>query len=224
MLCLVKISDASFPYATTKYSFSTIYTNLYMILILCITVSQIIFGSEHQNHTLKNSISYGISRSKILCGKMVVQVLYSLICFFIVMGVYILSAYLLLEHSGSMYLTILIKGCLSGIPFFLCALAIGTMTFSLFESTGLAIGIAMTILLVVPILLSQLAMKFEFFYELSKLMPVTNLSDYSFADDGTFHAAWIHQSGMLRSYFLGFLEAGIFFLIGIIGFRKKEIK
>ena len=224
LLCVVKISDDAFPYATTEFSFSTIYTNLYIILILCITVSHIIFGSEYQNHTLKNSISFGISRSRILCGKMIIQVLYSLICFLVVIGVYILSAYLFLENSGSLYLEILLKGCLSGIPYYLCALAIGTMTFSLFESTGLAIGVAMLILAVVPVLLSQLAMKYDFFYELSKLMPITNLSDYSFSDDGTFHAAWLNQSGMVRSYFLGFIEAVIFFLISMTGFRRKEIK
>ena len=95
-LAAVAHNEESFPYATTKFAIGLYLGSFQAVFLLCITVASIVFGNEYTNHTLKNSISYGINRSSIYFGKLIVEILYAFIAFAIITGIDIGSAYLLL--------------------------------------------------------------------------------------------------------------------------------
>ena len=124
VLAAVKATEATFPYANTYFAFSCFYSNLIIVFFLCISVAASVFGNEHSNHTMKNSISYGISRGNIYFGKLIIEVVFALISFAIITGIDILTAYLLLENSGIEHLYLLLKVCLLVMPLLLCAIAV----------------------------------------------------------------------------------------------------
>lgn len=64
--------DSTFPYNNTKYAFSSLYANMKIPMVLCVCVVNLIFGQEYKNHTLKNTISFGISRNAIYLSKFLI--------------------------------------------------------------------------------------------------------------------------------------------------------
>lgn len=219
----VGAGDAKFSYDTTAFSFSTIYSNLYFILILCITVSTIIFGEEFQNHTLKNSISFGISRRTIILSKMILEILYAIIAFIIIIGCFIGSAYLLLENSGSIQLEYLLKGCIAGIPLFIFVLALCNTLYALVEKTGLCVGIATIIILVFPLVVNEFANRYDIARKIAEYLPLNMISAYRFTETG-FTADWLNPNVILKYYGVGLIYSAIALIIGLIIFRNKEIK
>lgn len=222
LLYAIKTQDPSFRYATTGFSYSNIYTNLYIIYFLCVSVCTMIFGNEYQYHTFKNSVSYGVSRSTVYIAKTLLQIIYSLIAFVIIIGCFIISGELLLSGDGTEKL-ILIRSCFAGLPFFICAICICTAIFSVFESTGISVGAAAVIMLVIPIIIMQLAQKFEIFAQIMKYIPIAIMGDYE-VGLGWFEPMWKTGGGMAHCYIVGLVEAAVFFIAGYTIFRKKEIK
>ncbi len=215
--------DVNFSYNTTEFAFSMIYTNLYFILVLCITVSAIIFGEEFQNHTLKNNVSFGISRGTIFVSKMILELVYALIAFAFILGCFIGSAYLLLENSGLVELEHLLKGCLAGIPLFIFVLALCNTLYALVEKTGLSLGIAVIIIIVIPIIINEFANRYEVAQRIGEYLPINMISAYRYTEAG-FSADWLKSDVILKYYGVGLLYSVIALIIGFIIFRKKEIK
>lgn len=225
VLTVVNASNRNFPYATTKFSISMYCGYIVLIFLLCIVVAAMIFGNEHGNHTLKNSVSYGIARGKIYFGKLLVEILYSLTAFLIITAVYIGTAYLLLEDSGIDYLVLLIKTCFAAVPLFL--MVIGTTNCFLFimESTGASITSTVGLLLAFPLVCNLLAMKFKPFAELTKFLPYNLINSIGF-DTDKFQVLllWEGKSGYLYYWLIGVGELLLLSIIGYVVFRKKEIK
>lgn len=225
ILAAVKYADINFQWATTKFSFSNLYTSMSMVFVLCITVTTIVFGNEHNSHTMKNSISYGISRGVLYFGKLITQFIYSAIAFSIIVGIYVISGYLLLEDSGIQELEILARTTLGSLPLLLFALAATNCFIFVLDSIASAIAATCGLILALPLATSMLGMKFEFFKNLSNILPY-NVINYNEFDqiDQVIKFYWDKPSGMCETWFLGILQMLLITLIGFIIFRKKEIK
>lgn len=225
VLFFVNRMEPTFPYASTQFAFSCFYSSLVFVFILCIWVSTSVFGNEYFNHTMKNSISYGINRVNIYLGKLIVEMVYAMIAFTIITAIYIGSAYLLLENSGIENLMLLLKSCFVAMPLLLCAIAVTNCFLFLMESNGGAIGAVVGLLFALPIITSFLGMKFKVFAEISKIMPYNMLNNMKF----DYHKIemtlpWSGNSGYFYYWLIGILELIIITVIGIFLFRKKEIK
>jgi len=225
ILAVVKSAEETFPYATTKYSLGLIYTDFVIILFLCISLASMVFGNEHGNHTMKNSISYGISRGTIYFGKLIVEIIYSIIAFVVICGIHTASAYLLLEDSGSGHLMLLLKASLAAVPVFLSALGISNCFLFILESTGAAIGAISGILLLLTLAINMLAMKFSFFFEVSRYLPLNLLNNLGY-DRENFQLIFPFDNGngYLNYWLIGLAELIVISAIGFIVFRKKEVK
>jgi ABC-type transport system involved in multi-copper enzyme maturation permease subunit len=225
VLAAVKATDEKFPYATTKFSLGLFYSDFMMVLLLCIAVAAIIFGNEHNNHTMKNSISYGISRGKIYCGKLIVELLYAFAAFILITGIYIGSSYLLLENSGSGHLELLFETSFAVLPLLIFAVGATNCFLFLLESTGSSIGAVVGLLMGLPLVCNLLGMKFKLFADFANLLPYNMINAMQFdSDKYQLTLLWTGNAGYRNYWLIGIAELLLISWIGLLGFNKKEIK
>ena len=67
-----------------------------------------LYEDERKNGNLKNTVAFGISREKIFVGKCVTAVLLASVLMAVTLCAYIVSAWLLLEHTGPTTLQVLL--------------------------------------------------------------------------------------------------------------------
>lgn len=225
VLAAVSASESKFPYATTAFSFGNVDTSMSLVYILCLTVTGIVFGNEYANHTLKNSISYGINRASIYFGKFIVEVIYAIFAFTIIIGIHILSAYLLLENSGGKELEALIRACLASLPLLISGLATMNCFAFMIENNGGSVAASCGIMIALPLVSNLLGMKFVLFKKLSEVLPWNILSDnkYDEVKDAVI-LYWDSAKGFKNCWLIGIAETVIIIIIGFLVFRKKEIK
>ncbi len=225
VLAAVKQSDGTFPYATTKFAFSLAYTGISMVYILCIVVSNMIYSNEYRNNTMKNCVAYGIPRETIYFGKFIMQLIYSVIALFVIIGIYITSAYLLLENSGAAELGILIRTCFAAMPLLIVGLATMNCAVFMIEGSGAAVTAALGLMVGLPTVCNLLAMRFQTFKHLSDVLPwnILNYNGYDPASQETI-LYWSTQEGLRNCWIIGILETILLIAVGYAVFRKKEIK
>ncbi len=225
VLAAVKTTDSHFPYATTKFSFSNAYSNYAMVFILCIMVAIMIFGNEHGNHTMKNCVTYGIPRGTIYLGKLIVQVIYAIIAFVIIIGVHIISAYCLLENSGPKEFELLIRTSLACLPFLIFGLATTNAFAFILESTGSAVAASCGIMFAFPLICNLLAKRFLAFEKLSEFLPLNIISSIEYDQaEGALKMYWDTTAGFRNCWVFGIIQTVLIAGIGYLLFRKKEIK
>jgi len=225
VLAIVNSTDSNFGYATTSFAFTNVETNMIMIFLLCIMVSNMVFGNEHNNHTMKNCISYGISRGTIYFSKLIVQILYAMVAFTIIIGSHVISSYLLLENSGPQSLELLLRTCFACLPFFLFGLAVTNCFVFIIESVGGAIAASCGVMIVIPLICGLLGMRFSFFEKLGNILPsnIINGGGYDPVKQEIFFY-WSTNAGLAKCWIYGMIQMILFVLIGFVLFRKKEIK
>jgi ABC-type transport system involved in multi-copper enzyme maturation permease subunit len=196
-----------------------------IVYILCISVSLLVFGNEHSNHTMKNTVTYGIPRGNIYFGKIFVQIMYAIIAFAIIAGVHVSSSYLLLENSASNDLNIYIRTFLACLPFFVFGLACANTFSFILEGSGGAVAASSGIMLAFPLVCNLLGMKFEVFAELGKLLPanIINFTHYDAAAEAMI-MYWDTSAGFANCWLYGMVQTIIIVTIGYLLFRRKEIK
>lgn len=225
LLAVVAHNEPNFPYATTDFALSLFYTGLSIVFLLCITVASIIFGNEHTNHTLKNSISYGINRGSIYFGKLIVEMIYALIAFAIITGVDIGSAYLLLEDSGPESLEVLFRTSFVALPQLLFALAATNCFLFIIESNGAAIAAIIGLTVAYPIVNGYLGLKFDIFAKLNRILPWNIVNNIVFDHEKmSLIQPWAGKDGYTNSWLFGILQMVLLVLIGFVVFRRKEVK
>lgn len=225
VLAVTKAGESSFQYATTRFSLSMFYTHLNYIFVLCVVVTSIIFGNEHTNHTMKNSISYGISRGSIYFGKLIVIAAYSFIAFTIITGIHIGAAYLLLDNSGTLELVKLLHVFSVALPLFLFVLAASTCFLFSIENNGGGIVAIIGLVIVFPQISNLLGLKFEFFKELTKILPWSMMNNIGFVNNTSkLLLPWAGTAGYVNYWLFGIGQVLLFTAIGFMVFRKKEIK
>lgn len=225
VLGLVRYSDSRFPYGNTAFSIGNFISSMSFVFFLCITVSYMIFGSEYTNHTMKNSISYGIDRGTLYFGKLIVEIIYSMIAFVIITGAHVASAYLLLENSHQNEMMVLLKMFVACLPIFLFVLAATNCFAFIMESNGASISTNLGVLLVIPLVSSLLGMKFEIFAKFSKILPYTMIQNISInMHPFSLVLPWKGNAGYYNCWIAGIIQMFLFMLIGYIIFNKKEVK
>ena len=225
VLAAIKARDAAFPYATTKFSFMNIYANLPFLFMLTIAVGFMVFSNEFQSHTMKNTISFGITRRTVYCSKFIVEILYAVIALLIIMGVHIASSYLLLENSGIKRTVELLRALLAALPLLINGIAITNAMLFCIEGTGGAIGAAIGIMMGLPTVCSILGMRFDVFVKIGSYLPYNILSEVHFDEaTGSMVTYWDTALGMGKCWMIGLAESLVVLLIGYYFFRKREIK
>lgn len=224
VLAAVKHTEPDFGYANTSFSIANFISSISVVYILCIMVASMIFGNEHNNHTMKNSVSYGISRGTIYFGKLIVEIIYAIAAFVIITGFHVGSTYLLLEHSNLNEFNELFRLFLVCIPLLLFALAATNCFVFIIEGSGAATGAAVGLLVAFPIVNNYLGMKFVLFRKLSEILPWNIIGNMSIMDPYRLVLPWSGNAGYYNPWLYGILQMVLISLIGYVIFRKKEIK
>jgi ABC-2 type transport system permease protein len=224
LLAIVKLSEPDFPYATTYFAISLMISNVMIVYFLCITVSNMIFGNEHTNHTLKNTISYGISRSTIYFGKLIVQIVYAFLAFTLIVGCYIGSSYLLLENSGPEIMELLFKMYAAVVPMFLFALAATNCFTFIMDSAAGSIAATCGLMIGFPIVTGFLGMKFEFINKISNITPWNLIGNIDIDFENYVLTLFWQENGHVKYWIAGLAQMLIVVIVGFVVFRKKEIK
>lgn len=218
-------TDVSFPYNNTKFAFSSLYASMKIPMYLCICVVSLIFGQEYKNNTLKNTISFGISRSAIYLCKLLMTLVYALIVAVFVISAFIISAYILLENSGIEYLTTLIKAIIASIPLLLISLTIANCFYFITDKEMSAIGYWATIVVIIPSLLSMAGHKSEICNTIASYMPVKLISDITLNEKtNDLILGFVTKEGIIKSIGVAIIFCSIFYFIGLEIFKRKEIK
>jgi len=218
-----KIADSTFPYGTTKFSLGTLSGSIQMLLIICLVIASVVFAGEFKNNTIKNVISFGISKTQMYVGKYIVTLLFAFLLMPVVAFMYALSAYLLLDNSGSQYLIVFIKAIVINIPIYISCITLGMALFFAVQNEVTGYWIWGTIIVIVPMVLALIGLKVDLLADIAKWLPWNLVAAGSMTDNGYVYE-WATFSGAVKSIISGVGFSIVFFVIGITTFRKTEIK
>lgn len=218
-------SQGDFPYGNTKFSLSSFYTYMGLLMLISVYLVSLTFGQEFKNSTLKNSISFGISRSKIYLGKLLVEVVICTINFVLISSVYAIAAYVMLEDSGIIYLQDFITALVAGFPLLLVCVTAANCFFFMFDNEATAVAVWSIIIVFIPSLILLTGRKIIILEKISKWIP-WNIAGVATYDPilGRIIMPWNSSDGFIRCFIVGVIGVAFFYTLGLIMFKKKEIK
>lgn len=222
-LTLSVFSGDGFPYAITRFPISFLLSGLTVLLMAGMAAADVLFGDEYKNGTLKNVVSYGISRTEFFIGKCLVTAVMALVSMVIVLACFIGSAYLLLEHTDPQLTITTLKGILINLPAAFAALILGVALLCICKKELYAVGCWFTVYWVIPYILFLLGFRFPIFRKIAGWCPWIYLSGEAEATFSHYSALWETPQGMAKCLIAGFVGILIFFVTGVAAFRKREI-
>ncbi len=190
-------------------------------LYLLMLVADIVFSEQYKYNTLKNEVSFGLSRLRIYLGKLIAAVLTAVVLSVLMVVGYILLAFLMFptgeEFIGSLQTFGL--SLLMSIPLWLGGLGFFTMLqFMLKGSTAASIVYVMLIAILGSGFLELMEVFIPTLEPAAKLVRIISLSTpFNFLNQ------YGPKALMGYSWALGMSWLVLSTVMGIIGFRKKEI-
>ena len=216
----------SFQYNTTAFSFSMVYYGGFQfVLVLTLALSAIIFGNEFKNKTINNSVAFGCSREMLFIGKLLVTLVCSLVCLVAVIGALLGSGYLLLRHDGMEDAARVLRAVASCTPILICGACGAVSLFYVLGSETKGSWIWCLLIFGVTGAVSLLGMKFELFARLSSWMIYNIVTEnHTNPDTGLTVMVWETAEGLRRCIMAGVMGTLVFFVLGLAGVHKKELK
>lgn len=194
-------------------------------LIFTLSLVGIIQGREAKNHTLKNTVSFGISRESIYFGKALVEVLISTICYILISAAFIISGLLFLENNETDALNELIRALIGAYPLLLVGGMVSHFLYFIEENETKVVILWSVIIFVIPLLLKMLGKRIDICLTLYRLTPLGLIGIQEV--DKVNHVllmSWSTGEGMFKCFIVGIIEVMIFYILGLKIFKKREIK
>ncbi len=200
------------------------------VTYLMLITTDIVFSDEYKHGTFKNVISYGVPRWQVYFGKLCVSILITALFGAVILGVFMLSAFLsvpMSEQSG--YVLQWFWAYLGGaIPIWVSGICLAVMLFSIVRSSTAASFIYAGILAFLgPIMLILEYYVSDFFASVHAWLPMSVMDSWSacmMKIDIT-QVNTVFSTGLFaHSWAVGVLWIVGTCLVGYLVFRKKEIK
>lgn len=211
-----------FSYGTFRFSLNNFTSMIYIMLIMGAVVSGCLFLDDRRNGVMKNAVAYGISREKIFLGKCIVAFCFTFLVLCAVTGVYIGSAYLLLDNPEWLPVREMLMGIASSLPSAAGALILMMLLGSIYEKELTAAIWWAVIYYVIPMVCSILGLRLAFFAKISSWMPYTFLNSEAIVTLADYECLWDTPEGFARCMISGLAGIVIFTVFGIWRFRKQE--
>lgn len=194
------------------------------IYFLTLIIVDNIFSEEYKHHTLKNTISMGVDRRNIYMGKFIVEIIYAVISFIIIIGVLFLSSYFLLGfETGALGMNTaeIIKWfavkTIAIFPILITGIALANfLAFLINNNTYFAFAFVGMMFLPSKIV-SIFAMFNPNLGELINILP-SHIFDMMPTE------GYVAGDIIMRSYIMGIVYVVIFSVVGIILFKRKEVR
>lgn len=217
-------SEANFPYSTTKFSLSSLYSSMTVPMFITLAMASILFGQEYKTGTLKNAVSFGIARKTLFLGKFIVSWLVSLVSFLLISLSHIVFAYLLLENSGMVYLREMLFALLACLPIFTLSLMFAHTLAFLFENDWLISGVWLLVMVVMPQTLALIGKRVPLVKVISSWQPHTIIKNANYDPVANkIILNWGNPDILLKCFLVGIVGAILCYVVGSQLFEKKEI-
>ena len=196
---------------------------------ICLLTADIVFAGQYKNSTLKNEVSFGLSRTQIYLGKFIAQTLLSIIYLVVMMGFYlgVCAVILPLESSAPAFysvpeaLAIVGYFLAAGIPLWIGAQAVACMCQFLLQGEMTASFLYVGIILMLESILQVIGALsggtvWDILSKICAHLPRPML-------DGA-KAVVGDWSYMGKAWIVGVFWVVMCTAIGLYAFNKKEIK
>lgn len=215
--------DPEFPYATTAFALGNEYRSMNYLLLIVLVLSAYLDDNEYRQHTMKHSVAFGISRNTIYFARLITQMIVSVVIYILMNVLLVGVSFTLLHHSNVGELNELLRATAAGVPLFLAALAISHCFIMNTESIVSAESFAVSIILILPLIMNMLGRQIEFIEKLAYWLPY-NLATPFFDENSMMQLVWNMPNGMFHCYLSGIVFFLFFTFIGLVLFRKREVK
>lgn len=203
-----------------RNEFSNMISILGMTVILglfaVVIISDMVFSDQYKHNTLKNEVSYGLSRSRIYLGKLCAAILAAVVLAVLIIGFYLALSWILMPHGADTAAAMENMGLLllKALPLWLGAAGVTIACYLNIRSNVAATFAAVGFIAVAPLLLkgiglvteTELPYRLSNFFLLTPFQGAINLSG---------------NTGLMWLIGMGWLIGSI--VVGLLLFQRKEI-
>lgn len=213
-----------FPYGITSYSYSNLVASPLIFGLMGTVVGMILYEGNRRNGNLKNTVAFGISRTKIFISECIVTTIISLISMVIILAVYIGSAVMLLEQAGPVELNDLLTEVPAVFLIAVACLISGIVCIEAFGKSSTGIIIWTAIWFILPKVFFYLGLRVDVLYDIAMWMPSNFFGTSGMSVNmSQCITAWETFDGMARCLISGAAGVVSFLTAGILLLRKREL-
>lgn len=223
ILYVFSSSEQNFPYGSIWFSLNNLSAYMQILLLGGMMAASFLFSDEYHNGTLKNTVSFGISRTQFFTAKCIVCTAASFFCMIVILTFYIGSAYLLLEGARDVTVLMRLKGVAANLPAAAAAAVLTVALRCVFKKDGIAVVWWMCIMWGIPAFCYYIGLQIDWLNKVAKWMPWNYLKYEVQVNMSQYSCLWDTPEGLAKCLSAGVLGIVIFYLAGIISFRRKEI-
>lgn len=216
-------NEVGFRYATTKYSFSFIYTSMPILIYIVYMVCSVVIDDEFKSRTLKNSVAAGVKRNTIYFGRFIIEIIIGMIFYVLLNLLHIMLGLALLENSGGEYLHILLRSLIACIPIYIACAAICHCLYYILDNAINVIFAFVVIVTLIPKAIGLAGMKISFLSKINEWL-MASLLEPKWDEAYNLTLSWDTTNGFIRGYIAGIIGIIVFSAIGSILYNKKELK
>lgn len=218
LVLMIILPDMGNNHVTFANAIGMVTTLLPMGFYFTLFAADMVFSEQYKYNTLKNEVSFGLSRTRIYLGKLAVQCLTSLALCALMLGYYIALCYLVMPHSSAdgETLAAVVRILLQMLPLWLGAQALTNMALfvcrnSTVASFGVVLGVFVALPEVIQLMSYFISDKFRLVYSLMLTVHPNN----------TFTLPALNTPLATTAIGVGWFVGST--LLGIALLRKKEI-
>lgn len=212
-----------FQYGNIWYSLNNLSANMSILLLSGMLVTAFLFSDEYKNGTVKNVVSFGISRIRFFTGKCIVCALASVAIMVVVLSFFIGSSYLLLEGAGDITVLVRLKGVAANLPMAFASVILTVALLCLIKKESIVAIVWVVIMSCIPIFCFFMGLKIGWLEKVAEWMPWNYLKYEVNVNMSQYECLWDTPEGLAKCLIAGVAGMVIFYLLGVVGFRRKEI-
>ena len=143
----------------------------------------------------------------------------------LISSAYAIAAYLMLEDSGIVYLKDFIQAITACFPLLLVSVSAAHCFYFIFDDEKSALATWAIIIILIPDLVEMAGRKISILGKISKWMPWNMVGNATFdSESKRMIMSWSSQEGFIKCFIVGIVGLIIFYIIGLMLFKKREIK
>lgn len=214
----------NFPYDTTSFSYSNLVANPMVFSVMGTIIGFFLYEGNRKNGNLKNTIAFGIPRTKVFAGECIVATITAIVSMIVVLAVYIASAVVLLEQTGPVSLMDLLTEIPAVFLIAVASLISGIVCIEVFGKNSTGMIVWLVIWFIIPRIFFYLGLRIDVFHSMAMWMPYnffgSNGMSVNMSQSIT---AWGTIEGMAKCLISGVIGIVVFTLSGAVLLRKREL-
>lgn len=213
-----------FPYDTTSFSFSNLVANPMVFSLMGTIIGFFLYEGNRKNGNLKNTIAFGITRTKVFAGECIVATITAIVSMLVVLVVYIVSAVVLLEQTGPVSLIDLLTEVPAVFLIAVASLISGIVCIEVFGRSSTGTIVWFVIWFIMPKVFFYLGLRIDVIYSIAMWMPY-NFFGANGMSVNMSHSitVWGTSEGMAKCLIAGVIGIVVFSLIGSFLLRKRDL-